>query len=134
MLNSYVLYILQLTSLAGPGGKVEIEQNLLNNKLKTITAYYGELVLEGEYDDDAGQVMDIFENEETDKFEQIQEFRNADVTTDITQGTEVSTNSKEISNSENVEENIVPQKTKEFSEPSDLKAQYLSSENSITSE
>lgn len=27
---------------------MEIEQNLLNNKLKTITAYYGELVLEGE--------------------------------------------------------------------------------------
>lgn len=39
----------QLTYLAGPGGNVEIEQNLLNNKLKTITAYYGELVLEGEH-------------------------------------------------------------------------------------
>ncbi|KAL3870114.1 hypothetical protein ACJMK2_042726 [Sinanodonta woodiana] len=36
----------QLVSLAGPGGKVEIEQNFLNNKLKTITAYYGELVLD----------------------------------------------------------------------------------------
>lgn len=35
---------LQLTSLAGPGGKVEIEQNLLNRKLKTMTAYYGDLV------------------------------------------------------------------------------------------
>ncbi|CAH1772304.1 unnamed protein product [Owenia fusiformis] len=34
----------QLSSLAGPGGKVEIEQNLLNQKLKTITAYYGDLI------------------------------------------------------------------------------------------
>ena len=34
----------QLTALAGPGGKVEIEQNFVNTKLKTITAYYGELV------------------------------------------------------------------------------------------
>ncbi|KAK3579149.1 hypothetical protein CHS0354_022171 [Potamilus streckersoni] len=36
----------QLVSLAGPGGKVEIEQNFLNKKLKTITAFYGELVLD----------------------------------------------------------------------------------------
>ena len=34
----------QLISLAGPGGQVEIEQNLLNTKVKTVTAYYGELV------------------------------------------------------------------------------------------
>ncbi|XP_078712764.1 trimethylguanosine synthase [Lampetra fluviatilis] len=34
----------QLTSLAGSGGKVEIEQNFLNIKLKTITAYFGELI------------------------------------------------------------------------------------------
>ena len=34
----------QLTSLAGPGGSVEVEQNLVNGKLKTITAYFGELV------------------------------------------------------------------------------------------
>ncbi|XP_070555121.1 uncharacterized protein [Ptychodera flava] len=33
----------QLASLAGSGNKVEIEQNWLNQKLKTITAYYGEL-------------------------------------------------------------------------------------------
>ncbi|XP_046552313.1 LOW QUALITY PROTEIN: trimethylguanosine synthase-like [Haliotis rubra] len=38
----------QLTALAGPGRSVEIEQNLLNTKLKTITAYYGELILDGE--------------------------------------------------------------------------------------
>ncbi|KAL8610584.1 hypothetical protein ACOMHN_006303 [Nucella lapillus] len=38
----------QLTALAGEGGKVEIEQNLLNSKLKTITAYYGGLVMDGE--------------------------------------------------------------------------------------
>ncbi|KAK7489072.1 hypothetical protein BaRGS_00019733 [Batillaria attramentaria] len=40
----------QLTALAGDGGRVEIEQNFLNQKLKTITAYYGELVLDGEDD------------------------------------------------------------------------------------
>lgn len=34
----------QLASLAGPGGRVEVEQNLLNRKMKTVTAYYGELV------------------------------------------------------------------------------------------
>jgi trimethylguanosine synthase len=34
----------QLVSLAGPGGHVEIEQNLLNQKMKTTTAYYGDLV------------------------------------------------------------------------------------------
>lgn len=34
----------QVASLAGPGGQVEIEQNFLNNKLKTITAYFGDLI------------------------------------------------------------------------------------------
>ena len=34
----------QLTSLADVNGKVEIEQNLLNKKLKAITAYFGELI------------------------------------------------------------------------------------------
>ena len=38
------LNCLQITTLAGPGGKVEIEQNLLNRKVKTITAYFGALV------------------------------------------------------------------------------------------
>jgi trimethylguanosine synthase len=33
----------QLTSLTGPGGFVEVEQNLLNKKMKTLTAYYGDL-------------------------------------------------------------------------------------------
>lgn len=37
----------QLVRLAGEGNKVEIEQNLLNTKLKTITAYYGELIAGG---------------------------------------------------------------------------------------
>lgn len=32
--------------LAGPGNRVEIEQNLLNNKLKTITAYYGDELID----------------------------------------------------------------------------------------
>ncbi|KAI1243389.1 hypothetical protein IHE44_0000993 [Lamprotornis superbus] len=39
----------QVASLAGPGGKVEIEQNFLNNKLKTITAYFGSHVNSSEY-------------------------------------------------------------------------------------
>ncbi|XP_004602585.2 trimethylguanosine synthase [Sorex araneus] len=34
----------QVASLAGLGGQVEIEQNFLNNKLKTITAYFGGLI------------------------------------------------------------------------------------------
>ncbi|XP_037088496.1 LOW QUALITY PROTEIN: trimethylguanosine synthase-like [Pollicipes pollicipes] len=34
----------QLAALAGPGGRVEVEQNLLNGRAKTITAYYGGLV------------------------------------------------------------------------------------------
>ncbi|KAM9349751.1 trimethylguanosine synthase [Symphorus nematophorus] len=34
----------QIASLAGPGGKVEVEQNILNNKLKTVTAYFGSLI------------------------------------------------------------------------------------------
>jgi len=34
----------QLASLAGKGGKVEVEQNLLNKKTKTLTAYFGRLV------------------------------------------------------------------------------------------
>ena len=34
----------QMTSLAGVGGFVEIEQNLLNTKMKTVTVYYGDLV------------------------------------------------------------------------------------------
>jgi trimethylguanosine synthase len=36
--------VLQLVSLAGPSARVEIEQSLLNLKLKTITAYYGDLI------------------------------------------------------------------------------------------
>jgi len=35
---------LQLVELAAPDGAAEIEQNTLNNKVKTITAYYGELI------------------------------------------------------------------------------------------
>ncbi|XP_029310133.1 trimethylguanosine synthase [Cottoperca gobio] len=34
----------QIASLAGSGGKVEVEQNFLNNKLKTVTAYFGSLI------------------------------------------------------------------------------------------
>uniref|UniRef100_H3AHM5 Trimethylguanosine synthase n=1 Tax=Latimeria chalumnae TaxID=7897 RepID=H3AHM5_LATCH len=34
----------QVASLAGPGGQAEIEQNFLNNKLKTITVYFGDLI------------------------------------------------------------------------------------------
>lgn len=60
--------------MAGPGGNVEIEQNLLNNKLKTITAYYGELVLEGEHVEEAAQNVDnIAEIEETNQSDSTQE-------------------------------------------------------------
>ncbi|RVE61031.1 hypothetical protein OJAV_G00166750 [Oryzias javanicus] len=34
----------QVVSLAGSGGLVEVEQNFLNNKLKTVTAYFGNLI------------------------------------------------------------------------------------------
>lgn len=60
--------------MAGPGGNVEIEQNLLNNKLKTITAYYGKLVLEGEHVEEAAQNVDnIAEIEETNQSDSTQE-------------------------------------------------------------
>eukprot|EP00112_Aurelia_sp_Birch-Aquarium-sp1_P010856 Seg230.17 transcript_id=Seg230.17/GoldUCD/mRNA.D3Y31 product="Trimethylguanosine synthase" protein_id=Seg230.17/GoldUCD/D3Y31 len=36
----------QVVRLAGPGVKMEVEQNFVNNKVKTITAYFGELVKE----------------------------------------------------------------------------------------
>jgi trimethylguanosine synthase len=36
----------QIASLAGPGGRVEIEQNFVNKKCKTVTAYYGHLISE----------------------------------------------------------------------------------------
>lgn len=52
----------QLTSLAGHGGKMEMEQNFLNSKLKTITAYYGELVLDGEEDVEIEEEPDIVED------------------------------------------------------------------------
>ncbi|XP_030629385.1 trimethylguanosine synthase [Chanos chanos] len=51
MISENIVYFLprnadmeQIASLAGPGGKVEVEQNYLNNKLKTITAYFGNLI------------------------------------------------------------------------------------------
>lgn len=45
----------QIASLAGPGGQVEVEQNFLNNKLKTITAYFGNLIKSGSSDEDSKQ-------------------------------------------------------------------------------
>lgn len=63
--------------MAGPGGNVEIEQNLLNNKLKTITAYYGELVLEGEHIEEAAQNVDnITEIAQTNQSDSTQETGN----------------------------------------------------------
>ncbi|MFT7812329.1 trimethylguanosine synthase isoform X1 [Arapaima gigas] len=51
MISENIVYFLprnadmdQIASLAGPGGKVEVEQNFLNNRLKTITAYFGNLI------------------------------------------------------------------------------------------
>eukprot|EP01062_Namystynia_karyoxenos_P065665 TRINITY_DN5946_c0_g1_i1.p1 TRINITY_DN5946_c0_g1~~TRINITY_DN5946_c0_g1_i1.p1 ORF type:complete len:406 (+),score=109.03 TRINITY_DN5946_c0_g1_i1:71-1288(+) len=37
----------QLTALAPPGERVEIEQNVFNKKVKSVTAYYGALVADG---------------------------------------------------------------------------------------
>ena len=42
--TKFVHFSLQLVQLAGPGEAVEVEQNFLNKKLKTITAYYGDLI------------------------------------------------------------------------------------------
>ncbi|XP_046732306.1 trimethylguanosine synthase isoform X1 [Silurus meridionalis] len=51
MISENIVYFLprnadmeQIASLAGPGGKVEVEQNFLNGKLKTVTAYFGGLI------------------------------------------------------------------------------------------
>ncbi|XP_071037645.1 trimethylguanosine synthase isoform X2 [Parasteatoda tepidariorum] len=41
----------QLVQLAGDGKQVEVEQNAVNKKVKTITAYYGDLVLTEETED-----------------------------------------------------------------------------------
>uniref|UniRef100_A0A0N4ZN62 Exocyst complex component Sec8 n=1 Tax=Parastrongyloides trichosuri TaxID=131310 RepID=A0A0N4ZN62_PARTI len=50
-LSSNIAYFLprntpmkQLISLSGPGGKCEIEHSVLNSKIKTLTAYYGNLL------------------------------------------------------------------------------------------
>ena len=37
----------QISRLAGSDGKVEVEQNILNSKVKTVTAYFGDLIVEG---------------------------------------------------------------------------------------
>lgn len=51
----------ELMQLAGPGNRVEIEQNLLNNKVKTITAYYGEeLINWGKNLNQASEDVDVF--------------------------------------------------------------------------
>jgi len=48
--------------MAGPGGKVEVEQNLLNNKIKTVTAYFGDELIEwGKMQN--GTVDDLFSEE-----------------------------------------------------------------------
>ena len=39
----------QLSSLAGCGELMEVEQNILTRKFKTLTAYYGELVNYSDY-------------------------------------------------------------------------------------
>ncbi len=38
------VFFKQIVNLALPGEAVEVEQQFLNNKLKTLTVYYGELV------------------------------------------------------------------------------------------
>ncbi|XP_039270802.2 uncharacterized protein LOC120345426 isoform X1 [Styela clava] len=69
----------QLMRLAGPGNKVEIEQNMLNNKVKTVTAYFGtELIEWGGQENDmyvrsetTCSLLDDDIGEETDNFESI---------------------------------------------------------------
>ena len=39
----------QLISLAGSGGIVEVEQNILNKKVKAMTAYFGDLIAPEDY-------------------------------------------------------------------------------------
>lgn len=34
----------QVMALGGPGSKVEMEQNILNSRIKTVTAYFGDLI------------------------------------------------------------------------------------------
>ena len=41
----------QITSLADKGDCVEVEQNILTRKFKTLTAYYGDLANNYYYDD-----------------------------------------------------------------------------------
>ena len=36
----------QIISLAGPGGSVEVEQNCLNKKIKSIMVYFGDLIID----------------------------------------------------------------------------------------
>ncbi|XP_062607139.1 trimethylguanosine synthase-like [Saccostrea cucullata] len=107
----------QLTSMAGPGGKVEIEQNMLNNKLKTITAYYGELVLEGEGCDEEGQ-DNIVENEETGLSEPTQELTNTAVLSVTSMDTDGSVYSEHTTDTQSAADNSLSNKGKEVSEPS----------------
>lgn len=44
LLTSLSCVCLQIVNLAFPGEPVEVEQQLLNKRLKTLTAYFGELV------------------------------------------------------------------------------------------
>ena len=44
MWSCQFVVLFQLAALAEPGGRVEVEQNLLNGRAKTITAYYGNLI------------------------------------------------------------------------------------------
>lgn len=53
----------QLLLLAGPGGVVEKESNIINDYVKSVTAYFGDLVYEGE----DGEYSD--ENHESDLVE-----------------------------------------------------------------
>lgn len=70
-----------LAKLAGVGNRVEIEQNILNWKTKTITAYYGGLIVDdeteskemigGDDDEEIGERngMEQFEATEADAFD-----------------------------------------------------------------
>lgn len=67
----------ELAQLAGEDGRVEVEQNLLNWKTKTITAYYGNLIFDAEEEKEVKEgvndetASDVTESDEEETFETV---------------------------------------------------------------
>ena len=60
-----------MAELAGPEGKVEVEENMLNYKTQTITAYYGNLIIDQEDEIEDGEISEKSENSETQMTEKL---------------------------------------------------------------